>query len=149
KKPAQPTPIPTFPIFWILLNLETIGTSDAYRRLPPPRRPLRHTACFSLKASPNRSHPDLVGDRSKMERAAREAPPSGSRASVVLPGCARLPRGEPGFFFFVGQITVLPGTCVSHDFRMFHGLVSISTVSGIRPGIRFQRFHRSRKGPLR
>jgi len=55
-----------------------------------------------------------------------------TRASVVLPGCARPSRRGPGFFVFHALNTVgatLTAFHVSHD---FHGLVSVRMLLGIR-----------------
>src|SRR5437867_1002543 len=46
-------------------------------------------------------------------------PPFDSRASVVLPGCARPPRGGPGFFVFHAVNTVTSGLTAFHIFHEF------------------------------
>ena len=52
--------------------------------------------------------PDSNQDKSNIDE---------SRASVVLPGCARPPRGGPGFFMDLGQIPSRSASCVVHDFH--------------------------------
>ena len=59
-----------------------------------------------------------------------------SRASVVLPGCARLPRGGPGFFVFRPGVQVIPWFTNSRDLTNFLDFRHNSLITtSVRPSV--------------